>query len=65
MSKFNTRKVMPRYFAIIIVLTLLGVAIVGKAFYIMTAQKDFWLRVQDQLNNSHLRQNPYKLWGCL
>ena len=58
MSKFNTRKVMPRYFAIIIVLTLLGVAIVGKAFYIMTAQKDFWLRVQDQLKHDSIPVKP-------
>ncbi|MBR1394960.1 MAG: transpeptidase family protein [Prevotella sp.] len=58
MSKFNTRKVMPRYFAIIIVLTLLGVAIVGKAFYIMTAQKDYWLRVQDQLKHDSIPVKP-------
>ena len=58
MSKFNTRKVMPRYFAIIIVLTLLGVAIVGKAFYIMTAKKDYWLAVQDQLKHDSIPVKP-------
>ena len=58
MSKFNTRKVMPRYFAIIIVLTLLGIAIVGKAFYIMTAQKDYWLRVQNQLKHDSIPVKP-------
>ena len=31
MSKFKSEKVMPRYFAIAVVLTLIGFAIVGKA----------------------------------
>ena len=30
MSKFKSEKVMPRYFAIAVVLTLIGFAIVGK-----------------------------------
>ena len=33
MSKFSTDKVMPRYFAIALVLTLVGFAIIGKAMY--------------------------------
>ena len=33
MSKFNNDKVMPRYFAIAVVLTLIGFAVVGKAMY--------------------------------
>ena len=44
MSKFKSEKVMPRYFAIAVVLTLIGFAIVGKAMYIMTAKKDYWTR---------------------
>ena len=40
MSKFDSEKVMPRYFAIAVVLTLLGIAIVGRAMYIMTADQD-------------------------
>ena len=39
MSKFKSEKVMPRYFAIAVVLTLIGFAIVGKAMYIMTAKR--------------------------
>lgn len=58
MSKFDSKKVMPRYFAIIIVLTLLGVSIVGKAFYIMTAQKDYWVKVQDQLKHDSIPVKP-------
>ena len=36
MSKFNSNKVMPRYFAIVLTLTVIGIAIIGKALYIMT-----------------------------
>ena len=49
MSKFDNDKVMPRYFAIAVVLTLLGVAIIGKAMYIMTAKKDYWEEVASRL----------------
>ena len=45
MSKFNSSKVMPRYFAVTAMLTLAGLAIVGRTFYIMTAKKDYWNRV--------------------
>ena len=49
MSKFNKSKVMPRYFAIAVVLTLIGVAIVGKALYLMTAKKTYWTTVASRL----------------
>ena len=39
MSKFDNDKVMPRYMAIAIVLTLIGFAIVGKALYIMRSEE--------------------------
>ena len=45
MSKFRNDKVMPRYFAIAVVLTLTGFAVIGKAMYIMTAKKQYWTEV--------------------
>ena len=42
MSKFDNDKVMPRYMAIAVVLTLIGFAVIGKALYIMTAKKQYW-----------------------
>jgi cell division protein FtsI (penicillin-binding protein 3) len=50
-SKFNSSKVIPRYFAIAIVLTLIGFAVVGKALYIMTAKKEYWNVVQNQIKH--------------
>ena len=58
MSRFNNNKVMPRYFAITVVLTLVGIAIVGKALYIMTAQKDYWAKVQEQLKHDSIPVKP-------
>ncbi len=49
MSKFDYKKVMPRYSFIAIVMTLLTVAIIGKTLYTMTAKRDFWLQVADRV----------------
>ncbi len=45
MSKFDQKKIMPRYSAIVIVMTLLATAVVGKTLYIMTAKRDYWMEV--------------------
>ncbi|MBQ8713527.1 MAG: transpeptidase family protein [Prevotella sp.] len=58
MSKFNSSKVMPRYFAIAVVLTLIGFAIVGKAMYIMTAEKSYWATVQQKLKHDSIPVKP-------
>ena len=58
MSRFNSNKVMPRYFVITVALTLVGLAIIGKALYIMTAQKDYWTKVQQQLKHDSIPVKP-------
>ena len=58
MSKFNHDKVMPRYFAIAVVLTLIGFAVVGKAMYIMTAKKDYWTQVASRLKRDSVVVKP-------
>ena len=58
MSRFNSNKVMPRYIAIAIMLTLAGFAIVGKALYLMTAEKDYWLKVQQHMKRDSLIMMP-------
>ena len=60
MSKFNNKKVMPRYFVIAVTLTVIGLAIIGKAFYIMTAKKDYWDRVQKQLKHDSIPVKPVR-----
>ena len=58
MSKFRTDKVMPRYFAIALVLTLIGFAIIGKALYIMTAKKTYWTQVASRLKRDSVSVKP-------
>jgi cell division protein FtsI (penicillin-binding protein 3) len=58
MSRFNADKVMPRYFAIAVVLTLVGFAIIGKAMYIMTAKKDYWSQVASRLKRDSVSVKP-------
>lgn len=49
---------MPRYFAIAVVLTLIGFVIIGKAMYIMTAQKDYWNEVASRLKRDSVSVKP-------
>ena len=58
MSKFDNNKVMPRYMAIALVLTLVGIAVIGKAFYIMTAQKQYWTEVAGRLKRDSVIVKP-------
>ena len=58
MSRFNSDKVMPRYFAIAVAFTFIGFAIVGKAMYIMTAKKDYWTQVASRLKRDSVSVKP-------
>ena len=58
MSRFNSDKVMPRYFAIAVAFTFIGFAVVGKAMYIMTAKKDSWTQVASRLKRDSVSVKP-------
>ena len=58
MSRFENDKVLPRYMAIAIVLTLIGIAVIGKALYIMTAKKQYWTEVADRLKRDSVSVKP-------
>ena len=62
MSKFSKQKVMPRYFIIAVALVLVGLAVIAKAAYTMTAEKKWWAEVaNNQINTADsikLRQYP-------
>lgn len=58
MSKFEHKKVMPRYSAIAIIMTLIAAAIVGKAFYIMTAKHDYWMKVAERQKRDSVTVKP-------
>ena len=66
MSKFDHKKIMPRYSVIAIVMTLLSVAIIGKTLYIMTAKRDFWLQVADRVkaDNKPIQPTRGNILSC-
>ena len=49
---------MPRYFAIAVVLTFIGFAVIGKAMYIMTAKKSYWTQVASRLKRDSVSVKP-------
>ncbi len=58
MSKFYSNKIMPRALAVAILFALLGVAIIVKAVYIMTARKEFWTEVSERLQVDSMIVKP-------
>ena len=58
MSKFEYKKVMPRYSAIAIIMTLFAMAVVGKALYIMTAKHDYWMKVAERQKRDSVMVKP-------
>lgn len=58
MSKFESEKVMPRYFFIAVALTIVGVIVVGRAGYIMTAKKDYWEKVAARQKRDSVSVKP-------
>ena len=60
MSKFDYNKIMPRYSAIAIILTLLSVIVIGKALYIMTAEHDYWDQVANRVKKDSVTIKPIR-----
>lgn len=58
MSKFEAKKVMPRYTAIAIVMSLVAIIVVGKSCYIMTARHDFWMEVASRQKKDSVTVKP-------
>ena len=58
MSKFDQKKVMPRFSAIAIVMSLLALAVIAKSFYIMTAKRDYWLKVAERQKKDSVTVKP-------
>ncbi len=58
MAKFNNHKIIPRFNAIAILMTLASLAVIGKALYIMTAKKEYWTQVADRVKNDSVPVKP-------
>ena len=57
-SKFDHKKVMPRYSAIAIIMTIFAIAVVGKALYIMTTKHDYWMKVAERQKKDSVTVKP-------
>ena len=58
MSKFDTRKVMPRYSAFAILMALVAVAVIVRMLYLMTAKHDYWIQVADRVKKDSVSVKP-------
>jgi cell division protein FtsI (penicillin-binding protein 3) len=58
MSKFDYKNIMPRYSFLAVVMMLIAFAVVGKAAYIMTAKRSYWLKVADRVKRDSVRVDP-------
>ncbi len=66
MSKFKSDKVLPRYLAIAVLLTLIGVGVIFKAGYTMTAKKSYWETVanRQKSDSDSVRPNRGNILSC-
>ncbi len=60
MSKFDYKKIMPRYSVIAVLMTLAAVAVVAKSFYIMTVKKDYWEQVASRQKADSVKVKPMR-----
>lgn len=59
-QNFENSKSMLRYSVIAVVMTLVCVAVIARAFYIMTVQKSYWEKVQEQVKADSVLIDPVR-----
>lgn len=60
MSKFDSKKIMPRYIALSIIMALVAISVCAKALYIMTAKHDYWMQVADRVKKDSVSVKPVR-----
>ncbi len=60
MSKFDNKKIMPRYTFIAIVMTFVGLAVIGKTVYTMTINRDYWMKVASRQKKDSVSVKPVR-----
>lgn len=58
MNKNDNSSLISRYLIFAILLTAVCICVIGKAFYIMTAKKDYWMAVADRLKTDSITVKP-------
>lgn len=58
MSKFDNKKIIPRYAAIAMVMTFIAFCIIVKAGYVMTVKRTYWEKVADRVKKDSVSVTP-------
>lgn len=56
--KFDNEKIMPRYSFFVILMTLIAIAVIVRASYIMTVKRDYWEKVSDRVKADSVKIKP-------
>ena len=59
-QQFDNSKSMTRYSLIAMVMMFIAAAVLGRAFYIMTAERSYWLAVAAQVKTDSVIIEPTK-----
>lgn len=59
-SKFNDKKIIPRYSLIVFLMTLVALSVVAKAFYTMTVEHDYWMDVASKQKKDSVQVKPVR-----
>ena len=60
MSKFNNKKIISRYNVLVFLMLLTAILVVGKALYIMTAGRTYWMEVAAQQKKDNVPVTPVR-----
>ena len=60
MSKFNHKKILPRYKIIAYCIVLISIAVLAKAAYIGTVKRDYWMKVASRLKKDSVDVKPVR-----
>ena len=58
MSKFDYKKIMPRYVGFAVVMAIIALIVIMRTLYIMTAQHEYWTEVASKLSTDSLPVAP-------
>lgn len=59
-SIFDRKKILPRFKFFAYIILLLGAIVIGKATYIVTAQREYWTKVSSKLHKEGVETTPVR-----
>lgn len=59
-SKFNDKKIIPRYSLLAVLMTVVAISVVAKALYTMTADRGYWMQVASRQKKDSVEVKPIR-----